>query len=55
LGEVTLLYFKKQGEAAAVVAKLPGIHAELRRTTVSLTADAKKVHLFMGGKSVLYR
>jgi alpha-glucoside transport system ATP-binding protein len=55
LGEVTLLYFKKQGEAAAVVAKLPGIHAGLRHTTVGLTAEPAKVHLFMGGKSVLYR
>ncbi|MCX7289331.1 MAG: ABC transporter ATP-binding protein, partial [Rhodobacterales bacterium] len=55
LGEVTLLYFRKDGDAAAMVAKLPGIRAELRRTTVKLTADPKKVHLFAGGKSLLYR
>jgi alpha-glucoside transport system ATP-binding protein len=55
LGEVTLLYFKKQGEGATVVAKLPGIHADLRRKTVKLTADAAKVHLFANGKSLLYR
>jgi alpha-glucoside transport system ATP-binding protein len=55
LGEVTLLYFKKQGDGASVVAKLPGIHAGLRRTTVALTADPKKVHLFHKGKSLLYR
>ncbi|MCX7288486.1 MAG: sn-glycerol-3-phosphate ABC transporter ATP-binding protein UgpC, partial [Rhodobacterales bacterium] len=48
LGEVTLLYFRKDGDAAAMVAKLPGIRAELRRTTVKLTADPKKVHLFAG-------
>ncbi len=55
LGEVTLLYFKKQGDAAGVVAKLPGIHADLRHTTVSLTAAANKVHVFHKGKSLLYR
>ncbi|MCU0827039.1 MAG: sn-glycerol-3-phosphate ABC transporter ATP-binding protein UgpC [Tabrizicola sp.] len=55
LGEVTLLYFKRQGEAAQVVAKLPGIRPELRRQSVKLTADPKKVHLFANGKSLLYR
>jgi alpha-glucoside transport system ATP-binding protein len=55
LGEVTLLYFKKQGDALAVVGKLPGIHADLRRKSVSLTADPRKVHLFHKGKSLLYR
>ena len=55
LGEVTLLYFKPQGEAAAVVAKLPGIHADLRHRTVRLTAAPAKVHLFAKGRSLLYR
>jgi alpha-glucoside transport system ATP-binding protein len=55
LGEVTLLYFKKQGDGAQVVGKLPGIRSEVRRTTVKLTADPKKVHLFANGKSLLYR
>ncbi|WP_103256131.1 ABC transporter ATP-binding protein [Tabrizicola aquatica] len=55
LGEVTLLYFRKQGDAAAVVAKLPGIRPELRYQTVNLTADPSKVHLFANGKSLLYR
>ena len=55
LGEVTLLYFKKQGEAAQVVAKLPGIHADLRRKTVTLSAQPNKVHLFANGESLLYR
>ena len=41
--------------AAQVVAKLPGIRPELRRKTVKLTADPKKVHLFANGKSLLYR
>jgi alpha-glucoside transport system ATP-binding protein len=55
LGEVTLLYFKRQGEDAQVVAKLPGIHADLRRKVVKLGADPKKIHLFMNGRSLLYR
>ena len=55
LGEVTLLYFKKQGEGAQVVAKLPGIHSDLRRKVVKLGADPKKIHLFHKGKSLLYR
>ncbi len=55
LGEVTLLYFKPQGEAAAVVGKLPGIHADLRHRTVRLTAKPAKVHLFHKGRSLLYR
>ncbi|MFT4149502.1 MAG: sn-glycerol-3-phosphate ABC transporter ATP-binding protein UgpC [Paracoccaceae bacterium] len=55
LGEVTLLYFHRQGEAATVVAKLPGIHRDLRRTRVALTADPAKLHLFHKGQSLLYR
>jgi len=55
LGEVTLLYFKRQGDAAQVVAKLPGIHADLRHKSVSLGADPAKVHLFANGQSLLYR
>lgn len=55
LGEVTLLYFKRQGEAAQVVAKLPGIHQEMRHKSIALTADPTKVHLFADGISLLYR
>jgi alpha-glucoside transport system ATP-binding protein len=55
LGEVTLLYFKRQGEDAQVVAKLPGIHADLRRSKVALGAAPNKVHLFADGVSLLYR
>ena len=55
LGEVTLLYFKKQGDAPQIVAKLPGIHAELRRKVVKLAADPTKIHLFHNGRSLLYR
>ncbi len=55
LGEVTLLYFKPQNGGAAVVGKLPGIHADLRRKTVNLSADPKKVQIFAQGQSLLYR
>ena len=55
LGEVTLLHFRKEGERAAVVAKLPGVRAGLRHRLVRLTADPAKVHLFAGGRSLLYR
>ena len=55
LGEVTQLYFARNGRENPVIAKLPGIHPQLRHTEVALTADPKKVHLFSGGKSLLYR
>ncbi|MFY8145503.1 MAG: ABC transporter ATP-binding protein, partial [Rhodobacter sp.] len=55
LGEVTLLYFRRQGEHAQVVAKLPGIHTALRRKEVRLAANPANIHLFAGGRSLLYR
>ncbi len=55
LGEVTLLHFQRQGEFTPMVAKLPGIHADLRRKEVHLSADPRKLHLFAGGKSLLHR
>ncbi len=55
LGEVTQLYFEKNGRDSPVIAKLPGIHPQLRHQTVKLTADPKKVHLFSNGRSLLYR
>lgn len=56
LGELTVLYFKLDAaEAAPVLAKLAGIHAELRGQTVKLKADPSKIHLFSNGVSLLYR
>ncbi|MBD3786992.1 MAG: sn-glycerol-3-phosphate ABC transporter ATP-binding protein UgpC [Sphingomonadales bacterium] len=55
LGEVTLLYVPQGAEAPPVIAKLPGIHADLRHKTVALGADPAKVHLFAEGRSLLYR
>ncbi|MBV7392904.1 ABC transporter ATP-binding protein [Mameliella sediminis] len=55
LGEVTLLYFKHAEGVEPVIAKLPGIHEDMRGKTVALTAAPEKVHLFAGGVSLLYR
>jgi len=55
LGEVTLLYFEKNGAAEGVVGKLPGIHKGLRGTDVRLGAIPAKVHIFANGQSLLYR
>jgi len=55
LGEVTQLYFARDGRETPVIAKLPGIHPQLRHAEVKLTADPGKVHLFSGGRSLLYR
>ncbi len=55
LGEVTLLYFQSVDGADPVIAKLPGIHADLRHQTVRLTADPSKVHLFANGVSLKHR
>ncbi|MEM6480061.1 MAG: ABC transporter ATP-binding protein, partial [Pseudomonadota bacterium] len=56
LGEVTLLYFAKEpGAEAPVIAKLQGIHRDLRGASPKLTAAKDKIHLFSNGVSLLYR
>ncbi len=56
LGEVTLLFFTPDTkEAEPVIAKLPGIHRGLKGQTLHMTAEPQKVHVFMNGKSLLYR
>jgi alpha-glucoside transport system ATP-binding protein len=55
LGEVTILYFNRVGDAAPMIGKLPGIHAGLRGRVVRLTADPAKVQLFHAGRSLYYR
>ena len=55
LGEVTLLYFEPVGGADPVIAKLGGIHKELRGKKVALTADPSKVHVFLDTQSLLHR
>jgi hypothetical protein len=46
LGEVTLLYFEAEHGRPPVLAKLPGIHADVRGRTMRLKADPAKVHIF---------
>lgn len=56
LGEVTQLYFAEPKEdLSPVIAKLPGIHTDLRGKVINMTTDPGKVHLFSKGKSLLYR
>lgn len=55
LGEVTLLYFATQPGQTQVLAKVPGIHSNLRGQTVRVTAEPEKVHVFADGKSLRYR
>jgi len=55
LGEVTLLYFLPVGDRDPAIAKLAGIHKDLRGASVKLTADPSKVHIFMKTQSLLYR
>ncbi|WP_417719150.1 ABC transporter ATP-binding protein [Salipiger sp.] len=55
LGEVTLLYFEAAPGTEPVIAKLPGIHRNVRGTEVALSADPSKVHLFADGVSLRYR
>ena len=52
LGEVTLLYFVAEGGREPLIAKLPGIHADIRGKEVKLTAEPAKVHLFADGLSM---
>lgn len=55
LGEVTLLYFDKVGDNDSVIGKLPGIHADLRGSSVLMMADPSKVQIFNNGRSLHYR
>ncbi len=55
LGELTILYFEKGRSGEQVLAKLPGIHTDVRGKEVRLSADPSKVHIFMDGRSLLYR
>ena len=58
LGEVTQLYFeppKPEGDTDTVIAKLPGIHADLRGKSLRFGADQAKVQIFHNGHSLYYR
>ncbi|WP_299651848.1 ABC transporter ATP-binding protein [uncultured Tateyamaria sp.] len=55
LGEVTILYFEAEEGKDAVLAKMPGIHKDLRGNAVKVTAAPEKVQLFHNGQSLYYR
>jgi len=56
LGEVTLLYFARgEGQTDPVIAKLQGVHPNIRGTSRRITADPSKVHIFRNGASLVYR
>ncbi|MCF6443346.1 ABC transporter ATP-binding protein [Nereida sp. MMG025] len=55
LGEVTVLYFESVNGADQVLAKMPGIHRDMRGKTVRVGADPAKVQLFSNGQSLYYR
>jgi len=56
LGEVTQVYFAKTDPSHdPVIAKLPGIHRNVRGNLLRMTADPSKLHIFSDGKSLLYR
>ena len=52
LGEVTLLYFSKGNSDTQIIAKLPGVHEQLRDQQVGLSAAPDKIHLFHKGESL---
>ncbi len=55
LGEVTQVYFAKPTEGDnPIIAKLPGIHRNVRNNTMRLSANPSKIQLFSEGKSLLY-
>jgi alpha-glucoside transport system ATP-binding protein len=55
LGELTQAYLSRQdANEAPIIAKLQGIHRDIRNTSMRMTADPSKVHLFADGKSLLY-
>jgi len=55
LGEVTQVYFgSPNDEGGTVIAKLQGIHRDVRGQNMRMTAEAGKVHLFHDSRSLLY-
>ncbi|MDX8348812.1 sn-glycerol-3-phosphate ABC transporter ATP-binding protein UgpC [Cognatiyoonia sp. IB215446] len=58
LGEVTQIYFEPPSsdhDTDTVIAKLAGIHRDIRGKTLKFTADPAKVQIFHNGHSLYYR
>lgn len=55
LGEVTQVYLDKQSKGSPAIAKLSGIHRNIRNTVIRMTAQPEHVHLFSKEQSLLYQ
>ena len=58
LGEVTQMYFEPPSSSQdtdTVIAKLPGIHTDIRGKELKFTAKPEKVQIFHEGQSLYYR
>lgn len=56
LGEVTQLYFSMPGDAGeGMIAKLAGIHPDIRGKALKFMAEPAKVQIFHNGTSLYYR
>ena len=52
LGEVTQVYFEPNEQGKSAIAKLQGIHRDMRNTSLRMSANPEDVHLFVDGKSL---
>jgi len=55
LGEVTQVYLDKNSLGSPAIAKLTGIHRNIRNTVIRMTAQPEHVHLFANEQSLLYQ
>jgi len=54
LGEVTQVYFEPDTQGRTAIAKLTGIHKDVRDTTLRMSAQPQHIHLFADGRSLAY-
>ena len=54
LGEVTQVYFDKKSKDSPAIAKLIGVHRDVRDTVLRMTTQPEHVHLFSDEQSLLY-
>jgi len=55
LGEVTQVYLDKESKGSPAIAKLSGIHRNIRNTVIRMTAKPEHVHLFSKEQSLFYQ
>ncbi len=54
LGEVTQVYLDKESKGGPAIAKLAGIHRDIRNSVIRMTAKPENFHLFSNERSLLY-